>query len=284
MDNITTVNETSVVSNDLISSLVQMYLVQKMVLAPTLTDYTNLVGKGMKSISIPRAGSLQAQKKSAGQKLSSQVMSIGVDNLTLDQHYGVLIEEEDLAVVQSNIDLSAEYLKRMAAALALEMDAKIYEQMKLCSASSPDNRRAFASGSSLTKADFTTAKQVLMESNVPMDDGKLFVCINPFNTKAILDLADFVDADKWLAGSAEAKLNGVIGKCYGFQVLTSNLISNTGSIFYHSSHVSWARQIQPKFEMARNIDNLSDKMALSHNYGCKVMDNGVRGVLIGSAS
>lgn len=284
MDNITTVNETSVVSNDLISSLVQMYLVQKMVLAPTLTDYTSLVGKGMKSISIPRAGSVQAQKKSAGQKLSSQVMSIGVDNMTLDQHYGVLIEEEDLAMMQSNIDLSAEYLKRMAAALALEMDAKIYEQMKLTSSSAPDHRVAFASGSALTKADFTVAKKLLRIQNVPMDQGDLFLAINPYNEKAILDLADFVDADKWLAGSADAKLNGVIGRAYGFNIVISNVVSDTGSIFYHRSHVAWARQIQPKFETARNIANLSDQMALSHDYGCKVMDNGVRAVLVGSAS
>lgn len=284
MDNITTVNEIDPVSMELIANLTQMFLTQNMVIAPTVTDYTSLVAKGAKSVEIPRAGKLQAQRKNAGQKLNAQVMSIGTDLLALDKNYGILVENEDIAQIQSSIDLLSEYVKRMSAALALEMDNSVYEQMKLTSASSPDHRVAFASGSSITQADFTNAKKLLRIQNVPMDDGKLFLAINPYNEKAILDLTGFVDADKWLAGSAEAKLNGVIGRAYGFNIVVSNVVDDTGSLFYHSSHCAFARQIQPKFETQRNIDNLSDKMALSHLYGTKVMDLGVRGVLVGSAS
>lgn len=284
MDNITTVTEIDSSSNELVANLMQMFLSQKLVLAPTLTDYTSLVGKGMKSVDVPRAGKLQAQRKGAATKLSAQALTIGADTISLDNHYGVLVDVEDIAAVQANIDVMSMYVERMSAALALEMDNRIYEQMKLTSSSSPDHRVAFAAGSALTKADFTVAKKLLRTQNVPMDDGKLFLAINPYNEKAILDLSDFVDADKWLSGSAEAKLNGVIGRAYGFNIVISNVIDDTANIFYHSSHVAFAKQLNLKLESQRDIDNLSDKMAMSHSYGCKVMDLGVRGVLIGSAS
>lgn len=283
MNNITTTTEIDGVSQELILSITQQYLEQAQVLAPTLSDYSAFARPGFKQVTAPRIGALQAQKKNAATNLNAQAISPGTDTIDLDQDYGVLVEIEDIAAMQSNVDMQAEYVKRMASALALQMDQYIYEQMKLTSSPSPDHRIAFDSGSALTKGDFLNAIELLMAQNVPMNDGQLYVAMSVANYSALLGVADFVDADKWALG-ASAKLNASLSKIYGFNIVVSNVVDDTGSIFYHRSHVGWARQKQLKLEQQRDIRNLSDIVALSHSYGAKVLDSGKRAVLVGSSS
>lgn len=284
MDQITTKSEIDAVSMELILSIVQTELVQGMVLAPSLTDYSPLVGPGMDKVKIPRTGSFQAEKKVSATDFTSQALTFVTDDIALDEHEGILAEIEGIADIQSRVDIAGEYARRMASALALQMDTFIYGQMKLTSASSPDHRRAFDNGSTLAKNDFVNAKKLLRIQNVPMNDGRLFCAISPERESDILKLADFVDADKWGDAAVSAKLNGVIGRAYGFNILVSNVVEDAGCLFYHSSHVGWAQQLAPTFETARNLKIAGYDALLHHLYGAKVLDAGKRGVLVGSAS
>ena len=100
----------------------------------------------------------------------------------------------------------------------------------------------------------------------------------------LLALADFVDADKWASGSESAKLNGVIGRVYGFNVVISNVATDDGAVLFHKSHVGFARQMAPRVQSQYQIEHLADRVSLDHIYGAKVLDSGKRGVLLGSAS
>lgn len=285
MDNLTTKSEIDAVSMELINSVVQTELIQGMVLAPTLTDYSALVGPGMDKVKVPRASSsFTAEKKVGATEFTSQALSFVTDDIALDEHEGILAQIEGVADLQSRVDLAGEYARRMASRLALQMDTFLYEQMKLTSSSSPDHRVAFDNTATLAKNDFINAKKLLRIQNVPMNDGRLFCAISPERESDILKLADFVDADKWGAEAVSAKLNGVIGRAYGFNILVSNVVSDAGCIFYHSSHVGWAQQLSPTFETARNLKIAGYDALLHHLYGGVVLDGGKRGVLVGSAS
>lgn len=273
-------------SMELIDSLVQQELIQSMVLAPTLNDVSSRVMPGIDKIKLPRATSFTADAKVDGTNLTSQALTFSSDDLSLDQYYGVFSTLERLASLQANVDVLGEIAKRMASALAYEMDAKIYAQMLLTSAAAPDHRLLFDNDPTATlgKNDFVKAKKLLKIQNTPMNDGKLFLAISPERESDMLKLADFVDADKWAAGSDSAKLNGVIGRAYGFQIVVSNVVSDTGCVFYHSDHVAWARQQQPIMDTLQNIAALGFDVALSHVYGCKVTQSGKMGVKIGAAA
>lgn len=269
---------------ELILSVVQTELIQGMILAPSVTDYSALVGPGMDKVKIPRAGSFAVEKKLSATEFTSQSLTFVTDSIDLDEHEGILAQIEGIADIQSRVDLAGEYARRMASALALQMDTFIYEQMKLTSSASPDHRIAFDNASTLAKNDFVNAKKLLRLQNVPMNDGRMFCAISPERESDILKLADFVDADKWGAEAVSAKLNGVIGRAYGFNILVSSVVSDTGCLFYHSSHAGWAQQLSPTFETARNLKIAGYDALLHHIYGATVLDAGKRGVLVGSAS
>lgn len=283
MPNITKTN-IDPASMEVIDSIVQQELIQSMVLAPTLLDVSARVKPGMDTLKLPKLTSYTAAAKADGTDLTSQALTATTDDLLLNQYYGVFSTLERLASLQANIDLVGEVARRMASALAFEMDAKIYAQMKLTSSAAPDHRIAFDNASTLAKNDFVAAKKLLKISNVPMMDGKLYCAISPERESDILKLADFVDADKWFTGSEGVKLNGVIGKAYGFNIVVSNVVEDAGCIFYHSDHVAWARQLQPVFDENKNVPALGFDLALSHVYGCKVTQSGKMGVLVGSAT
>lgn len=274
------------VSMEIILSIVQEELIQKAILAPTLTDYSAFAVAGSDKVKIPKAGSFVAEQKLGSTALNAQALTMLTDDLSLDQHYAVQTLVEDIAKLQANVDMFGEYLKRMASSLAKEMDEKLYAQLKLTSSAAPDHRIDWANAptDTATKADFVAARKLLKTANVPLEDGNNFVAVNPKRESEMLSLTDFVDADKWLAGSADAKLNGVIGKVYGFQVLVTNVVEDDAVIFYHKSHVGYARQALPKYETMRDLAFLADRMSLAHLYGCKVLDSGKRGVLVGSTS
>lgn len=284
MDQIISQSEISDVSMELILSIVQTELKEQMVLAPTLSDFSALVGPGMKSVKIPRAvGEFQAESKLPATKYTSQALSFTTDALELSEK-GILSEIEDIASLQANIDLVGEVARRMASELALKMDQDFYVQMKLTSASSPDHRRAFDNGSTLGKNDFVLAKKLLRQQSVPMTDGRLFMAISPERESDILKLADFVDADKWGDQAVAAKLNGVIGRAYGFNIVVSNTVEDAAVIAYHSSHVAWAQQMAPLFRTQPKLSVGGFEALLQGVYGSKVLDLGKRAVLLGSAS
>jgi len=283
MDQLLTKADIDDVSLELISSIFQSELIQASVLAPTVENFTSLVQDGADSVKIPRAGSFVVEKKQAAQKATSQKLVISTDKINFDEHAVTQGVIEDIASIQSNVPVVAEYIKRMASAHALQVDKDIYTQMKLTSSSAPDHRIVYAAGGAPTKADFIAARKLLKKQNVP-NDGRWYAAVNPDMEAVIVGLSDFVDADKWMSGSEQVKSNGMLGRAYGFNILTSNVVTDDYMIFYHSSHVGIAFQKQARLQEQYKLEYLGLLLSLDQLYGVKVMDTGKRGVLVGSAS
>lgn len=291
LSNVTTTAEIDEVSLELISSIVQTELIQSAVLAPTVTDYSSFASQGAKSAKIPSTGSFLVQKKQAAQAADLQKLSMSGDVIPFDQQAVVQALVEDIASIQSNVPITAEYLRRMASAHGLQFDKDLFAQIKLVLAA---NNQAYSAGSAPTKADFTKARKIMRDNHVP-SDGQWFCLLGSTNEKKIMDLSDFVDADKWLSGSEAIKLNGVlpggsvgngfIGKAYGFLVIVSTVLddaADNGMYFYHSSHAGYAFQQGPRIQEQYKLEYLANLVSMDQLYGMKVLNSGIRGVRIGA--
>jgi hypothetical protein len=250
----------------------------------TVMDLSAIVGPGMKSLAVPRFGNLNVQKKQASTKLSAQKLTPTNDTILLVEHDAILVEVEDIAQLQSSVDMQQLYGVRMAEAMAKQVDKEIYGELKLASASNPDHRLAYQSGSTLTKADFTKARRLLREAEVDIDDGSLYAAISPLNEEAILNASDFVDVDKFGSEAERLKSTGVIGRIYGWYVIPRVIVGDNENVFYHSSAMAIARQMAPKMASQYDIHNQATLASAAQLYGVKVMQGGKACVKIGTAS
>lgn len=283
-DVLTGKTEVDAVSMEMIASIIQDELIQRSILLPTVLDFSAMVGPGMDKLKIPRAGSFTAEAKAENTALNAQALTMATDDLALDKHYAVQALIEDFAKIQSQPDVLRIYLERFASALAYQVDVDLYSQLSSPSTSSPDHQIDWANAptDTVTKADFLAAMKLLKIQNAPQD-GNFFALINPKRESEVLALSDFVDADKWVSGSESAKLNGVIGRVYGFNVLVSNIVSDDDCIFYHKSAVAFARQLMPRVQSQYQLEHLADRVSMDHVYGVKVLQSGKLQVAIGAA-
>lgn len=277
-DNLSGVTEVASTIQDLISSEVQMVLNATVVIPGTIMEQP--AGKGQKSVAVPRMGKFTVAAKVENTPVDAQVNAFAADKIDLDQYKVIQFLVEDIAELQSTVQVMQQYINQAGQDLAVDMDAYLISVVNQTSSAAPDHRLAFASGTSLTKADILNARALLNKQNVPLADR--CAIISPDNESAILAIQEFTRVNE--AGSASGLRNGEFGKLFGFTFMISSQVSNTASIFYHKSHAAMARQMAPKVDYFRDVPNLGDRWSISHLFGGKVMDGGKRGVLIGSAT
>ncbi len=146
-------------------------------------------------------------------------------------HFQVRYNEQD----QANVNLGEALLRQRVAALAADIDAKVFD---------------IASGAtttltgSLTKLQLVSAIELLNEANAPQSDRVLVV--NPDAYSDLLNTADFVRADS-IAG-ATTNRTGLVGQVLGLDVfLSNNIPATTGdALAMHRAALAMA--------MLRNVD------------------------------
>jgi hypothetical protein len=270
MDQLTSKSDIDNISLEAIAAFVQVELIAKPGLVGTVTDLSSLVGPGMDSLKIPRFDSFTAQSKVAATKLSAQKLTSSPDTLLLNKQEAVYTMIEDIAQLQSSVNMQQLYGERIASALMKKWDAAIYAELILGGSTS------YSSGSALTKADFTKARKIMKDLEIELDSGSSWLAINPAAEKVVMDLSDFVDADKWSSGSEQIKVNGFIGRAYGFNIVVGT--QYTSPVFYQSSAVAFARQEQMKMASNFSIADLATELAGWHLYGVKQLQNGAASV------
>jgi N4-gp56 family major capsid protein len=274
---------TEIVSQDLVSAIVQETLKEQAQFLPTVMSYP--VGPGQKSVAIPRRDQFSAADKTENTALSLQEMTFASDVINLNKHKGIATSIEDIADLQSQPSVLAEVIKEMSSEIALQVDKDIITELKAVSSSAPDHLLDYADtvGDAVALADFAEARRLMRIQNLHFKDDNYYAVINPDQEKNILAIDNFISAEKY--GSREALLMGEVGKIFGWKILVSNLVSATECLMYHKSHVGFAMQQAAKFESDRNLLKLSDEYALSTIYGVETLDSGKRGVFFnGSGS
>ena len=271
------VTEVGAVIQETVSALVQKQLIETSKLVGTVTNYAARPGEN--TIKIPKAGNFTVNDKAENTAVTAQVLTYATDDLVLNKHKAIQMRLEDIAGLQSMVNVKADAIERMAKQMALQVDVDIAAQLVLASASSPDHRIAYV-GSALAKADLLAARTLLHVQYVPFSE--CFIGVSPASESALLGIDDFVHADKY--GSSGGLVNGELGRIYGARVIMSTVFADAGTVIWHPTAVAFGRQMDPKFETDRDVPNLADLMSLSTLYGVKVLDSGKRQVLLGSAT
>mgnify|MGYP001822821196 FL=1 len=261
-------------------SMVQEYLIQESVLIPLVMAIPTQPCEDR--VKIPRSGDdLTADTKAENTSLTAQTLLYRSDDLLLDKHKAVQVRVEDRANVQSMIALVSDIVPRMAKTLALDIDTSIVTELELASAAAPDHRLAYDNATSLGKTDLLNARVLIHQQNLRFNE--CFIGVSPQSESNLLAIDDFVHVDKYGATSS-GLVNAELERLYGARVVMSNEFDDAKTVIWHPSACAFARQINPLFEDDRDVPNLATLYSLSHLYGAKVLDAGVRQVVLGTAT
>lgn len=282
MSNVTSTVAASVIEKR-VSPVIQETLIQNSVMIPAIWNRSAEVGPGMDRLDVPILGELAVQNVSETTELVPAAPVISVDQMALDQQKAILWAITDRTSVQSKIAISAEIFKNGGKTLAASIDdAIIAEMVAEVSAGAPDHVIAFDAGGVLGDADVRNARELMNIQNIPMSDR--FLLVGPTAEKSLLGVANFIEVQKY-GSEARALMTGELGRLYGFTVLMSTSSSLTAgeAMFFHRHCLTYATQINMRFDQDRNLKGHSDEFSLSLLYGVKGLDGGKRQVLVNAA-
>jgi len=274
--NITT-TQTAATGLTVLDMMVQQYLVENAVLIPTIWDRTEALEQGAKSVDITRRSGFVAESKTEGSDYTAQSITWTADTLTLDKQEGVYVQMTGKARLQSAFDQESNITIASIEALAEKLEGQVYTALAAVAASSPDHKIAFQTTDTLSLSDINRARLLLNKQKVPKDNNR-FLAINSDQEADLLDLEQFIHADKY--GNSTPLVNGEIGRIYGFRILVTENVTASTALAYHRSHVAFCRQLGITFERDRNLQNDLDLYLMQTLYGIKTLDAGVRGVLL----
>lgn len=271
--------EVDAASAELISSIVQQFLIQESKLLSTVSDYSALAVPGSDTVKFPKAAGFTVGDKAENTAVDAQVMTYATDDLLLNKHKVVQVLVEKFAKLQGPQSLEADIALRAAKGLALQLDIDIITALEAASASGPDHRIAYI-GATIAKEDILAARTLLNKQVVPMEDR--YLVISPDSESSLLALADFIHAQTY--GDANSLKSGELGRIYGFTVMMHNNAATLKTLAYHKSHVAAAIQQGMVYDSDKDLANLAMRHSFDQVYGVKTMDAGKRGVLLGTAT
>lgn len=280
-------NTTSATENDVILSIVQDELLRAAKLRPTIMDLSSRVSKGDISVSVPKFTTSFAapatQNPDGTTTTDFQAPVFGVDKLDLDVWVNLPYRVTDRSSAQSKVPVEAELAASAGEHMGNFIDDRIIVRLRQASAAAPDHlidldgADIAGAAAAITLAGISKARQLLSEQNISNSDR--WLVIPPAQEKALIDLDNFTNADKY--GSREALLDGEIGRIYGFRVMVHNGLATNEAMAYHKSCVSIAMQQEIKFETQRaDVRLLSTDYSFSLGMGDVVMDGGKRQVYL----
>ena len=273
---------------DLILSIVQEELVRSAKLRPTVTDYSSFAEKGMKSIEIPRYDSHfaapAAQNPDGTTEVAADTFDLAVDTISLDQWKTKYWEIPDRVNAQTRVQLVSEAAAAAGRAMGNDEDDDIIAELRLAADGTgglPDHRIQLSGGTNdeITLSDITEARKLLNKANVSEMDR--FLLVSPDQEKAMLDIANFIEADKY--GAREALLDGEIGRVFGFRVMVHNGLADAEAIAYQKQAVGIAYQQEMRFESRRaKLSLQKTEYSIAVGRGQEVLEQGVKQVLLNS--
>ena len=259
---------------DLIASLVLRELADATNLFPLVTDYSSLVGKGMKSISLPKLDSFTVQDRVFGAVGADQTLTDSKDIINLNKNKMVKFIVDKADEFQSTIDFMLEGVRRASSAHGRQIDADIIAEWELIAGL---NINAGVPAD-ITAANILAMREFLMSKNADMNS--VAMVIAPDQERAMLTLPEFSRFD-YRGNGASPIVNGQIGTVYGTPVVINNQIKAQQAIMAEKGAVGFAFQRAPKVAQEGAIDYGTDavKVVVDALYGLGGLSLGVNGVL-----
>jgi len=278
---VTSAFATSATEDTLINSIVQSELLDASKLRSTVRDESSKANKGVKVIEFPKfttsfSGPL-TQDPDSQVAVDFQSPVFGVDSLPLDQWKNLAYQIPDRASMQSVIELEATLAKSSGEQMGIWLDDQLIAKLRLGSAAGPDHLLDIdgvdgtAVATEITLSAISKCRMLLNKQNAKMDDR--YLVISPEQEKVIIDLDNFIHADKY--GSREALLNGEVGKIYGFRVIVHNRLNASESLAYQKDSVVMAMQKEVKYESQRaDVRQQATDYSFSLGAGFAVLQDG----------
>lgn len=266
---------------DIATQDVQKQLADGPVLVNTVLNLSSKVGKGKKSIAIPRVSGMSANAiPDDGSDSTSSGMTIAVDTLALTSKREVADYIYDTAD-DSSMDLKEGFFQSAPGVLIEDMEGLIYAELDGASTSSPDHwlQMSGASNTVPTIADIRLAAQLLDIQKCPQDNR--YLAVTPAIKHAILAFSEVSDASAFGKGGATEK--GVIAELYGFKIVVSNKVTTSTMVAYHRDALAFAMQKEITPVMTRNEEKAREFVALRAHYGQKVLNGGKYCILFDAA-
>lgn len=240
---------------------------RKKLLAAKLFDrFDSLVKDGGDNIHLPKLAQLAARDKTAATAITYETNTETEATIAIDQHKYAAVLIEDIAKVQSAVELRSKYTSEMGYALAKAIDTSLLG----LHASAANN---VAAGAALDDADILTAKGYLDAADVDRD-GR-FLLIHSEGENDLLTINKFTAYDQ-TGKTGVAVDDGRIASVYGMPVYVTNNIVETGgnllhNIMGHKEAIGLALQQAPKLESVYDVDNFGWKLAMHTIYGFGVV-------------
>lgn len=195
----------------LIATAAQKSLAFAAKLLPLITDYSFMVGKGMKSLDLPKLGEFTVTDRGTGAAADAVVLTDASDQMLLNKvpHINFIIDPQD--EIQSRLDVQMEYAIRAAAAQGRFVDTKIVAEIATVGT-------AHGTTGDISKAWVLAARDYLQGNNADISAASIMVGHD--QEKVLLGIDDFVRYDS--RGVVSPVVTGAIGSLYGVPVVMSN--------------------------------------------------------------
>jgi hypothetical protein len=254
--------------NDLIISLVQKELIEKAMLAPFCRDLSGFATKGTKSIAVPKLSSFSVSNRGFGAAGDATALTDSKDTINLDFNAYLAWVEDHADIYQSTIEYRMEASKRAATAHAKYVDQQIVAGLIAVAGLS------LGSVADITKTDILDMREQIVASNGDLTQAVLIMA--PDQEKAMLQIADFMEADKY--GSSNIP-NGMIGRVYGVPVVISNLIPAGQAIMFEKDGfgVAFQQGVNMSEQDANEFGAEGKRVAVDQVFGVGGLELGEQG-------
>jgi hypothetical protein len=242
-------------------------------MAPLVKRFDSLVtGKG-DTIHIPNLSNLSANSKTANAQVTLQAPTETEASISINNHYEASFLVEDIARVQSNYDLLAEYTSKAGYAIAAQVDTDV-----LGLYTSLTSTDVGTYGTDITDAVILSGLEALDLADVPMED-RAFV-IDPTQKTALSKIDKFVRAD-YLGEYQTAKpaVTGpnsryMWGDIYGCPVYYTNQVPSTAgtptqlhNVLFHKEAFALALQQAPRTQSSYILEYIGNLVVVDTIYG-----------------
>jgi len=256
------------------------YFERKTVFRGLIDDYSAVFsGAGFGDVlHVPEISLISASDKSAGADVSYDATATTETQLTVNKHKYVAKLFEDVAEIQSNVDMVAKYSQMMGEALARQVDADIWGELDGLNES-----QALSADDTLTAAVFEAALASLGENDIPYMDGECAMVVNPTLFADILNpsagIAQYFIRNDAVGEGNRGLRSGMVGSLYGIDVYMSNTVSTGGTAstipgaIFHKSAAAIAVQNEVRVQSEYSIDALGTKVVADLLYGVKLIDD-----------
>jgi hypothetical protein len=180
------------------------------------------------TIKVPKRGALSANAKVAGSDVTIQAPTATDVDVTLNQHFEVTLQIDDVTKVLENQDTMQGYAEDAAIALAEKIETTIAGKH----ADITDTVTFDTTSAATMENSFLTVRERMALNKVPLTERK-FAYLTPSVITKLLQIDRFTRADAY--GKSGIIAEGALGRIGGIDVFESQLVQTSGSpVAYHN--------------------------------------------------